>query len=58
MAEENGTETTVSNSQLKSTLLELVTELKGQKAELNSLWEEIRGNTPSVSIEVKKFKTD
>ena len=41
-------------SDLHSTLKELVSELKGQKRDISSLKEEVRGNSVTVSTEIKK----
>ena len=46
------------NSDLNSTLQELITELRGQKREISSLKDELRENSVNVSSEVKKLKID
>ena len=45
-------------SDLHSTLKKLVSELRGQNHEISSLKEEVRGNSVTVSTEVKKLKTE
>ena len=45
-------------SDLHSTLKELESELRGQKREISSLKEEVRGNSVTVSTEVKNLKTE
>ena len=41
--------------EINETLKQLLSEVKGQKQELNSLKEEVRGTSVSVSSEVKKL---
>ena len=44
--------------EINKTLKQLLSEVKGQKQELNSLKEEVRGTSVSVSSEVKKLKKE
>ena len=44
------------NADINSSLKELLLELRSQKGEINSLKEELRGNSQSVASEVKKLK--
>ena len=44
--------------EINETLKQLLSEVKGQKQELNSLKEEVRGTSVSVSSEVKKLKKE
>ena len=44
--------------EINETLKQLLSEVKGQKQELNSLKEEVRGASVSVSSEVKKLKKE
>ena len=46
------------SSDLNSTIRELIGELKGQKEELSSLRQEVRGQSVNVASEVKKLKTE
>ena len=45
------------NADINSSLKKLLLELRSQKGEINSLKEELRGNSQSVASEVKKLKT-
>ena len=44
--------------EINEPLKQLLNEVKGQKQELNSLKEEVRGTSVSVSSEVKKLKKE
>lgn len=46
------------SSDLNNTIRELIGELKGQKEEISSLRNEVRGQSVNVSSEVKKLKTE
>ena len=46
------------NTDINNNLRELLLELHSQKTEINSLKEELRGDSLSVASEVKKLKTD